>query len=46
MEITCIYRNNDYEINNKKFDDYAHFGCWIADNATEIKLVDVIVEEV
>ena len=45
VEITCIYRNRDYELENKKFDSYDFFGKWIADNATEITLVDVIQEE-
>lgn len=45
MEITCIYRNRDYEIANMKFNNYGAFGKWVADNATEIHLVDVIQEE-
>lgn len=45
MEIVCFYRNNDYELLNKKFNNCGVFGLWVADNATEINIVDVIIEE-
>ena len=41
-ELVCVYRTCDYELENKKFYDYAAFGRWVADNATEITMVDVI----
>lgn len=45
VEIKCVYRNCDYELNNIKFDSYDIFGKWVADNVAEITLVDVIQEE-
>lgn len=46
MELTCIYKDkyND-EIKEKKFDSYDFFCKWVADNATEIELIDVTQEE-
>lgn len=41
-EISCIYRTKDYELENKKFNSYEGFGRWVADNAMEITIVDVI----
>lgn len=46
MELTCIYRerfNNEYK--EKRFDSYSTFGKWVADNAVEIAIIDVIQEE-
>lgn len=46
MELTCIYKDKyDDEIKEKKFDSYDFFGKWVADNATEIELIDVTQEE-
>lgn len=45
MKITCVYRNKDYELCNIKFNDYRFFGEWVANNVTEITLIDVIAEE-
>lgn len=46
MELTCIYKDKyDDEIKEKKFDSYDFFGKWVADNATEILIIDVIQEE-
>lgn len=43
MELTCIYKNRwNGEIKEKKFDGYQIFGKWIADNAIEIEIIDVI----
>lgn len=45
LELTCIYKcNYDGVIETKVFDDYGMFGKWLADNATEIILIDVIQE--
>lgn len=41
-EIICIYRNNDYELKNKGFNDYDSFGKWVEKNAKKIIIVDVI----
>lgn len=46
MELTCMYReivNGLYK--EKKFDSYESFGKWVADNATEISIIDVVQEE-
>lgn len=46
MEITCVYRNKDYEMLTMKFDSYGIFGKWVADNAEEIIIITVLqVEE-
>lgn len=46
MELTCVYKDRwNGEIKEKKFDSYQFFGKWVADNATEIEIVDVIQEE-
>lgn len=46
MELTCLYRDKyDGVIKEIKFDSYDFFGKWIADNATEIELIDVTQEE-
>lgn len=46
VKIICLYKNNyDGKIISRKFDDYGVFGKWIADNAVEISLLDVIQEE-
>ena len=43
MEIICLYKEKyNGESNNKKFDSYSTFGKWVADNATEISIIDVI----
>lgn len=46
MEIICLYKENyNGENKDKKFDSYNHFGKWVADNATEIQIIDVTQEE-
>lgn len=46
MEIICLYKEKyNGEIKDKKFDSYDSFGKWVADNATEISIIDVIQEE-
>ncbi|WP_133016255.1 hypothetical protein [Clostridium cuniculi] len=46
MELTCLYRDKyDGVIKEIKFDSYDFFGKWVADNATEIELIDVTQEE-
>lgn len=46
LELTCIYKcDYDGVIGTKVFDDYGIFGKWVADNATEITLIEVIQEE-
>lgn len=30
---------------DKKFDSYQSFGKWVADNATDIEILDVIQDE-
>lgn len=46
MELTCVYKERwNREINEKKFDSYQFLGKWVADNATEIEIIDVIQEE-
>lgn len=46
MELTCLYKDRwNGEIKDKKFDSYEIFGKWVADNATEIEIIDVIQEE-
>lgn len=35
--------NGSYK--EKKFDSYEIFGKWVADNATEISIIDVVQEE-
>ena len=46
MELTCLYKDRwNGEIKDKKFDSYEVFGKWVADNATEIILIDVVQEE-
>ena len=46
MEIICLYKEKwNGENKNKKFDSYESFGKWVADNATEIAILDVIEEE-
>ena len=42
MEIICLYKESGTE---KKFDSYESFGKWVADNAVEISILDVIQEE-
>ncbi|SCJ83141.1 Uncharacterised protein [uncultured Clostridium sp.] len=46
MEIICLYKEKwNGENKNKKFDSYGSFGKWVADNAVEISILDVIQEE-
>lgn len=46
MEIICLYKKKwNGENKNKKFDSYESFGKWVADNAVEISILDVIQEE-
>lgn len=46
IELTCLYKDKcDDEIKEKKFDSYDFFGKWVADNVTEIELMDVTQEE-
>lgn len=46
MEIVCLYKEKwNGENKNKKFDSYESFGKWVADNAVEISILDVIQEE-
>lgn len=43
MEIICLYRKSwNGKIKRKTFDSYDFFGKWVADNATEISIIDVI----
>ena len=46
LELTCIYKKNwTGKIKRKIFDSFEVFGKWVADNATEISIIDVIQEE-
>lgn len=46
VELTCIYKDRwNGQIKDKKFDSYQAFGKWVADNATDIEILDVIQEE-
>lgn len=46
LELTCIYKELWNEVvKDKKFDSFEVFGKWVADNATEIAILDVIEEE-
>lgn len=46
MEIICLYRRSwNGRIKRKTFDSYESFGKWIADNVTEISIIDVIQVE-
>lgn len=45
VDILCKYRDADYRLKNIKFNSFRFFGKWVADNATEIRIIDVIVEE-
>ena len=46
LEITCIYKELwNGSINDKRFDGFEVFGKWVADNATEISIINVIQEE-
>lgn len=46
LKLTCIYKcDYDGVIDTKVFDDYGIFEKWVADNATEIAIIDVIQEE-
>ncbi len=46
LEITCIYKELwNGIINDKRFDSFEVFGKWVADNAIEISIIDVIQEE-
>lgn len=46
MEIIYLYKEKwNGENKNKKFDSYESFGKWVADNAVEISILDVIQEE-
>ena len=46
MEIICLYKEKwNGENKNKKFDSYESVGKWVADNAVEISILDVIQEE-
>ena len=40
-----IKKDGIEKINEKKFDSYQFLGKWVADNATEIEIIDVIQEE-
>ena len=46
MEIICLYKEQwNGESKEKKFDSYEILGKWIADNAVEIEIIDVIQVE-
>lgn len=46
MNIICLYKKNwNGKIKRKIFDSFEVFGKWVADNATEISIIDVIKEE-
>lgn len=46
LEIICSYLDKkDTEIKDRKFDSFSIFGKWVADNVTEIILIDVIQQE-
>lgn len=46
MEIICLYRENwNGKFKRKLFDSYESFGKWMADNAVEIEIIDVIQVE-
>ena len=46
LELTCIYKKLwNGVVKDKKFDSFGVFGKWVADNATEISIIDVIQEE-
>lgn len=46
LEITCIYKELwNGSTHEKRFDSFGVFGKWVADNATEIAILDVIQEE-
>ena len=46
MEIICLYKKSwNGKIKTKIFDSYEVFGKWVADNATEIQIIDVTQEE-
>lgn len=46
MEIICLYKEQlNEKSKEKKFDSYEIFGKWVADNAVEISIIDVIQVE-
>lgn len=49
INIICLYKNKyDEEVIEKRFDnveDYNLFGIWIANNAVDVEILDVIIEE-
>lgn len=46
MNITCLYRKNwNGKIKRKDFNSYEIFGRWIADNAVEISIIDVVKKQ-
>lgn len=46
VEIICLYKENwNGESKDKRFDSYDIFGKWVADNAVEISIIDVIQKE-
>ena len=46
LELTCIYKELwNGSTHEKRFDSFGVFGKWVADNATEIAILDVIEEE-
>lgn len=46
LELTCIYKELwNGATKDKRFDSFEVFGKWVADNATEIYIIDVIQEE-
>ncbi|MCR1953160.1 hypothetical protein NSB31_29680 [Bacillus cereus] len=46
LEIICLYMDkSDNEIKERKFDGFSSFGKWVADNVTEVILIDIIQEE-
>ena len=46
LEIICSYIDKDFKENKeRKFDSFAFFGKWVADNITQIEIVDVIQQE-
>ncbi len=43
LEIICSYMDKgDNEIKERKFDSFSSFGKWVADNVTEVILIDAI----
>ena len=46
LELTCIYKELwNGSTHEKRFYSFEVFGKWVADNATEIAILDVIQEE-